>query len=85
MWENVSLHTPDEGVNRDWALAKANLLMLEADYGPYLPGYFIAGVPEYPNLFGCDNTYTTPGATAAGFASSVRSTLVLLGDWARRA
>jgi len=84
-WENLSLHTPDERINSDWVLAKANLLMLEADYGPYLPGYFLAGVPEYPNLFGCDNTYTAPGATAAGFATTVRSTLGLLGDWARRA
>lgn len=83
--EGVTLHTPEERVNSDWVLAKANLLMLEADYGPYLPGFLLAGIPEYPQLFGCDNTYTAPGATAAGFASIVRSTLALLGDYARRA
>ena len=35
---------------------------------PYLPGYFLGGVPEYPQLFGCDTAYSVPGATAAGFA-----------------
>jgi hypothetical protein len=83
--EGVTLETPEERVNHDWILAKANLLMLEADYGPYLPGFLLAGIPEYPQLFGCDNTYTTPGATAAGFASIMRSTLNLLGEYARRA
>lgn len=81
----VTLQTPDERVNSDWILAKANLLMLEADFGPYLPGFLMAGIPEYPNLFGCDNTYTTPGATAAGFTTTMRSTLTLLGEYARRA
>jgi hypothetical protein len=81
----VELHTPDPQVNSDWVLAKANLLMLEADYGPYLSGFFLAGVPEYPQLFGCDNTYTTPGATAAGFTTIMRSTLGLLGEYARGA
>jgi hypothetical protein len=81
----VTLTTPDERINQDYVLAKANLLMLEADYGPYLPGFFLAGIPEYPQLFGCDNTYTTLGATAAGFAGIMRSTLSLLGEYARRA
>jgi len=84
-YEGVALHTPDEQVNNNWILAKANLHMLQADYSPYLPGFFLAGIPEYPNLFGCDNTYTAPGATAAGFAPTVRDTLSLLGDYARRA
>jgi glycogen debranching enzyme len=83
-FEGVILHTPDQSVNDNWALAKANLLMLEADYEPYLPGYYLAGIPEYPQLFGCDNTYTTPGALAAGFASMMRSTLNVLGDYALR-
>jgi hypothetical protein len=83
--EGVTLETPEERVNQDWILAKANLALLEADYGPYLPGFFLAGIPEYPQLFGCDNTYTTPGATAAGFAPLMRSTLNLLGEYARRA
>jgi hypothetical protein len=83
--EGVTLHTPDERINHDWLLAKANLVMLEADYAPYLPGFFLAGIPEYPQLFGCDNTYTTSGATAAGFAPTMRSTLSLLGEYARRA
>lgn len=81
----VQLHSPDERVNNDWMLAKANLHLLEADYGPYVPGFFLAGIPEYPQLFGCDNTYTTPGATAAGFTSTMRSTLSVLGEYARRA
>jgi hypothetical protein len=83
--EGVMLHTPDRRVNNDWILAKANLLLMEADYGPYLPGFLLAGIPEYPQLFGCDNTYTTPGATGAGFTAIMRSTLNLLGEYARRA
>lgn len=83
--EGVTLQTPDEQINNDWILAKANLLMLEADYSPYLPGFLLAGIPEYPQLFGCDNTYTTPGAAAAGFSAIMRSTLGLLGDYAWRA
>ncbi|WP_029215659.1 amylo-alpha-1,6-glucosidase [Kallotenue papyrolyticum] len=83
--EGVTLETPDERVNQDWILAKANLRLLEADYSPYLPGFFLAGIPEYPQLFGCDNTYTTVGATGAGFAGTMRSTLNLLGEYARRA
>jgi hypothetical protein len=82
---DVALRTPDERVNNDWILAKANLLMMTADYEPYLPDFLMSGIPEYPQLFGCDNTYTVPGATAAGFAPIVRSTLSLLGDYARRA
>lgn len=81
----VTLQTPDARVNGDWVLAKANLLMLEADYAPYLPGFLLAGIPEYPQLFGCDNTYTTPGATGAGFTAAMRSTLSLLGEYAGRA
>jgi hypothetical protein len=81
----VTLQTPDEQVNDDWVLAKINLKMMEADYGPYLPGFLLAGIPEFPQLFSCDNTYTVPGATASGFALIMRSTLSLLGDYARRA
>lgn len=82
--EGVTLDTPDPRVNGDWVLAKANLLILEANYEPYLPGFLLAGIPEYPQLFGCDNTYTTPGATGAGFTAAMRSTLILLGEYARR-
>jgi hypothetical protein len=80
----VTLHTPDQHVNTGWVLAKANLLMLQADYSPFLSGFFMAGIPEYPNLFGCDNTYTTSGATGAGFRTIMRSTLTVLGEYAQR-
>ena len=61
----VSLETPSKAVNRSFVLAKANLQLLTADYSPNLRPYFLAGVPEYPQLFGCDTEYTRPGATAA--------------------
>ncbi|MBC8159947.1 MAG: amylo-alpha-1,6-glucosidase [Roseiflexaceae bacterium] len=81
----VALETPDQQVNYSFNLAKANLQMLVADYGPNLPPYFLAGVPEYPQLFGCDNEYNTAGAVAAGFADVARSTLLALADFAGRA
>jgi hypothetical protein len=81
----VALETPDKEVNRAFALAKANLQLLTADYGPSLPAYFLAGVPEYPQLFGCDTEYTIPGATAAGFTDVSKSSLLALADYAHRA
>jgi hypothetical protein len=81
----VALETPDPAVDRSFALAKANLQLLSADYDPQLPPYFLAGVPEYPQLFGCDTEYTVPGATAAGFAEIAKSALLALADYGARA
>lgn len=81
----VALETPDKRVNRSFALAKANLQLLSADYGPNLPPYFLGGVPEYPQLFGCDTEYTVPGATAAGFGDVAKSALLALADYGMRA
>ena len=85
IFTGVALDTPDAMVDRSFGLAKANLQLLAADYGPHLSPYFLAGVPEYPQLFGCDNTYNTPGAVAAGFADLTKSTLLALADFASRA
>jgi hypothetical protein len=82
---SVALETPDRSVNRSFVLAKANLQLLSADYSPNLPPYFLAGVPEYPQLFGCDTEYTVPGATAAGFGDIARSALLALADYGGRA
>ena len=84
-WEGVQISTPDQKVRHEYALAKLNLHMLYADYGPYLPGFFLAGVPEFPQLFGCDTAYTTAGAVAAGFREEMKSALLLLGERARMA
>lgn len=81
----VALQTPDPAVDRAFALAKANLQLLGADYGPALPTYFLAGIPEYPQLFGCDTEYSVPGATAAGFAEACKSALLALADYGARA
>jgi hypothetical protein len=81
----VALDTPDPAVDRAFALAKANLQLLSADYGPGLPPYFLAGVPEYPQLFGCDTEYSVPGAVAAGFADTTKSALLALADYGARA
>ncbi|HEU4324499.1 MAG TPA: amylo-alpha-1,6-glucosidase [Roseiflexaceae bacterium] len=83
--QGVALETPDPAVDRAFALAKANLLLLSADYSPGLPPYFLAGIPEYPQLFGCDTEYSAPGAAAAGFASTTRSALLALAGYGRRA
>ncbi len=71
----TTLHTPDQALNEAWQLSKINLRALEADYPPALGRYFLAGLPEYPQLFGCDNTYTVAGALAAGFTATTISTL----------
>lgn len=78
------LECADQQLARDVALAQANLQMLWADYpdtGPYL----LAGLPEYPQLFGCDTTYSVPGAAAGGFRAPIKSALETLAAYARRA
>ncbi|HMP43150.1 MAG TPA: amylo-alpha-1,6-glucosidase [Roseiflexaceae bacterium] len=69
---------------RDFALARANLILLTADY-PDLGAYFLAGLPEYPQLFGCDTTYSIAGAFAAGHAATARHALEQLAAYAARA
>jgi hypothetical protein len=85
VFQGVALDVPDRSVNRAFALAKANLQLLSADYDPSLPPYFLAGVPEYPQLFGCDTEYTVPGAVAAGFEETSKSALLALADYGQRA
>src|SRR6266536_5537824 len=85
VFQGVALDAPNRSVNRAFALAKANLQLLSADYGPSLPPYFLAGVPEYPQLFGCDTEYTVPGAIAAGFDEIAKSALLALADYGQRA
>ncbi|MBC8077340.1 MAG: amylo-alpha-1,6-glucosidase, partial [Chloroflexales bacterium] len=67
----------DAGLTRDVDLAQANLRLLHADY-PALGAYFLAGLPEYPQLFGCDTTYSVPGALAAGFIDVTRNAMLRL-------
>ncbi len=71
----VQFHSPDAQLNSAWSLAKVNLHALEAEYPPALGRYFLAGLPEYPQFFGCDTTYTVPGAVAAGFRDTSKSAL----------
>jgi hypothetical protein len=66
------------------ALAQANLRLLRASY-PTLGGYFLAGLPEYPQLFGCDTAYSVAGAVAGGFGEATRSALDALAGYAERA
>jgi hypothetical protein len=66
------------------ALAQANLALLRASY-PDLGGYFLAGLPEYPQLFGCDTAYSVAGATAGGLGDTVGSALAALARYAERA
>lgn len=78
------LVSADSVLNHHVALAQANLDLLQADY-PDTGAYFLAGLPEYPQLFGCDTTYSIPGAVAAGFSSTARSALSTLAAYAERA
>jgi hypothetical protein len=79
-----ALRAADGELERDFALAQANLRTLEADY-PDTGPYFLAGLPEYPQLFGCDTTYSVPGAVAAGFGATTRAALGALAGYAERA
>jgi hypothetical protein len=79
-----ALRSEHADLERDFALAQANLRMLEADY-PDTGRYFLAGLPEYPQLFGCDTAYSVPGAVAGGFATTTRSALSTLASYAERA
>lgn len=81
---SVAIETPDAAIDRGFALALANLQMLGAEH-PDVPPYLLAGVPEYPQLFGCDTEYSVPGAAAAGFAPILRSALATLGRYGERA
>ena len=81
----IRLETPDRDINRYWQVARQNIHMLRADYRPALAPYLLAGLPEYPQLFGCDTTYSVPGVVASGFASIARSALEELGRYAWRA
>jgi hypothetical protein len=78
------LTSADPDLTNAVALAQANLDLLQADY-PDLGSYFLAGLPEYPQLFGCDTTYSIPGAVAAGFTTTARSALAQLAAYAQRA
>lgn len=57
--------------------ARLNLKLLEAEYP--VGHYPIAGLPEYPNLFGCDVAYSTPGLCAGGFVELAIDALRALG------
>ncbi len=83
--EGVTLDVSDIDIVNEYQLAKVNIHMLSADYAPYLPPYLLAGVPEYPQLFGCDTAYSIAGVTSAGFDRTARSALIALGDLAQRA
>jgi hypothetical protein len=79
-----SLDSSDADLSRDFALARANLRLLTAEY-PDIGAYLLAGLPEYPQLFGCDTAYSIPGAVAAGFVEPARGALETLAQYAARA
>lgn len=78
----MRLETPDSDLDHCWQVARQNVHMLMADYRPTLAPYLLAGLPEYPQLFGCDTAYSVPGVVAGGFADVARSALEELGRYA---
>lgn len=78
------LQTPDPQLNAYWQIARHNMQLLMADY-PDIEPYFLAGIPEYPQLFGCDTTYSIPGLMGAGYHAMSRSALLALAAYAQRA
>lgn len=70
-------------VNNAFRLAKANIMMLTSDAYPYLDApVLVAGIPDYPQVFGNDGAYSTTGAVAASFKDSARGTLATLARFA---
>lgn|GEM_PF-571755 len=73
----------DEQVSNAFRLAKANIMMLMSDARPYLDGpVLLAGIPDYPQVFGNDSSYSTTGAVAAGLKEAARGTLMTLARFA---
>ncbi len=73
----------DEQVSNAFRLAKANIMMLTSDAHPYLDEpVLLAGIPDYPQVFGNDSSYSTTGAVAAGFKGASRGTLMTLARFA---
>lgn len=81
---SIHLDCAEATLTRDFALAQANLRLLQANY-PDTGAYFLAGLPEFAQFFGCDTTYTVPGAVAAGFTATTRQALLTLAAYAQRA
>ena len=50
-----------------------------------MPRYALAGIPEYPQFFGCDTTYSIPGMVSAGYGAVARSALAGLAARAQAA
>lgn len=75
----VNFSCSDSRLAEAFVLAKANLVLLTADYRPYFPDVFLsAGVPVYPRLFANDSCMSAPGAMAGGFTKEARGTLACL-------
>lgn len=70
-------------LGEDWQIACHNMRHLIAEY-PDIPPYMLAGIPEYPQLFGCDTTYSIVGMMAAGHADIAKSALLALAQYAQR-
>ncbi len=54
----------EDGLESAYRCALLNIKLLEADFD--IGHYPIAGLPEYPNLFGCDVAYSVGGLCMAG-------------------
>ena len=69
----------DEQINNAFRLAKANIMMLTSDARPYLDKpVLLAGIPDYPQVFGNDGSYSTTGAVVSGFKEAAQGTLLTL-------
>ena len=78
------LLSTDADLDAYWRVACQNLGALRAEY-PGMPSYALAGIPEYPQFFGCDTTYAIPGLLAAGYAQVAQHALDGLAVYAQAA
>jgi HEAT repeat protein len=78
----VQFQCDDVSINKAFQCAKANLLMMSADFRPYFPNlYFFAGIPAFSQLFGNDVLYSITGATGAGFWEVAQGSLECLAHY----
>jgi glycogen debranching enzyme len=70
------LHSPDEGLNRAFDLARANMQMLEAE-SPALGQYFYAGLEMFPFWFGNDGAYGLLGLLINNQHEAARNHLLI--------
>lgn len=72
----VCFHSSNPDLDAAFACAKVNLHMLKNNGNNYFPhAYYFGGIPDYPEMFGTDSCFSTPGILAANQQNMARNIL----------